>query len=438
MRRFRHNLSHYRLQTLMGGNLVPVACLEVLPGDTFRHQTSLLLRVMPMVAPVMHPYTVRIAHWYVPNRIVWPQWEDFVLEQNGVTQVPTQSIPAGQTLIAGGLTNSLGIPTGTYASAFTFNALPFMAYNQIWNDHYRRAEIEPEIPLNGTPALQRVAWERDYYTDARTAPQLGAASTVPVMNPAVLNSPIAINTVTGAFSVEALRAAQMLQRIRERRNRGGNTYDDFLRFYGVPIDQSRLSQPEYLGGATSVVSFSEVLATSAGTDLGDMGGHGIAALRVPPYRRFFPEHGYVLTLLSLRPKTMYMGSVTKKFLRMTQADYYTPEGEVLGDEAILNREVWASQTTTPNGVFGWAPRYESYRREPSEVTGEFETVKADWHFARNFAAQPTLNSSFVRADPARRPFADQVAHSFAAMVVHQIAARRPVSNRSRTENAANA
>ena len=78
MKRYKHSLSHYRLTTLPMGGLVPIGCVEVLPGDTFQHQTSVLMRLAPMLAPVMHPTQVRIHHFFVPNRLVWDKWEDFI------------------------------------------------------------------------------------------------------------------------------------------------------------------------------------------------------------------------------------------------------------------------------------------------------------------------------------------------------------------------
>ncbi len=434
MRRSKHDLSHYKLTTFDAGELVPVACMEVLPGDTFRHASAVMLRVSPMVSPVMHPVSVRLAHWYVPNRIIWQDWERFILDEPGAPALPVATVTVGGAPV-GGLFNHLGLPSGALAVATPVNQLPLRAYNSIYNNHYRREDIEPTPVAESSQAMQRVMWERDYFVSATVAPQTGAGATVPVLNPAVLTSPVPINTVTGVLSVEALRAAQMLQRIRERRNRGGLGYDDLLRFYGVPVSDARISDPEFLGASSQTISFSEVLATNSGAGLGSMGGHGIAALRVPPYRRFFPEHGYVMSLLSVRPKAIYASVLDKHWRRLSFADFYQPESEFLGDEPIQNTEVAFRQATSPGGTFGWTPRNNSYRQVHSSVSGEFETTKKDWHFAREFTSQPVLNSSFIRSTPVKTPFADQVADPFQAMVVHTISAKRMVSKKGMTDRA---
>ena len=152
MKRHKHSLSHYKLTTCDMGELVPVGCLEVLPGDTFQHRTSAMIRVSPLVAPTMHPVQVRLHHWYVPNRVMWDGWEDFITGED-VTPPPTINIPLENRLF-----DRLGCPPG--AIGLPVSAFPIRAYNAIWNEHYRDQDLQAEI-LEDQDEMQHCAWEKD-------------------------------------------------------------------------------------------------------------------------------------------------------------------------------------------------------------------------------------------------------------------------------------
>ena len=220
-----------------------------------------------------------------------------------------------------------------------------------------------------------------------------------------------------------------MQRYQEARAKYGSNYVDYLRYLGLRPSDSRLQRPEFLGAGRQVVSFSEVLNTMSAPGfaaLGTLGGHGIAAMRGNRYRRFFEEHGWVISLMYVRPRSIYVSGLPRKFTRTTKEDYYQRELETIGAQEVLNREVYEGHSD-PTGVFGFNDRYSEYRSERSYVTSQFRnSTSYDWHFGRIFASDQALNSSFITCFPTKRTFADQVEDSLDVMVHHSLVARRMV------------
>ena len=176
MKRAKHSLSHYKLLSCDMGYLVPIGLNEVLPGDSFQHATSCLIRLSPLLAPVMHPVHARIHHWFVPHRLVWDNWEDFITggpDGNNQSVFPTVATPASSGAAVSSLWDYMGIPTGI--PDLEVSALPFRGYNLIVNEWYRDQDLVSELPVSKgdgidtttTIELQRVAWEKDYFTSSR-------------------------------------------------------------------------------------------------------------------------------------------------------------------------------------------------------------------------------------------------------------------------------
>ncbi|UDN67508.1 major capsid protein [robinz microvirus RP_35] len=480
MKRSKCSLSHHKLFTCDMGELVPIGCFEVLPGDTLQQSTSMLLRVSPLLTPVMHPVRVRIHHWFVPNRLLWDDWEDFI---TGGPDGMDASVHPYKNLVdvgvEGSLGDYLGIPGGATVPT-PISALPFRAYAMIYNENYRDQDLQAEIPLVTTSGadittnndLLKVCWEKDYFTSSRpwtqkgpdvtipfatSAPVLGSGS--PVFNVAGGSHPLASSAGAAAhamwgggaaatdttatwnttaltadlssataISINDLREAFALQRYEEARARYGSRYVEYLRYLGVRPSDARLQRPEYLGGGLQTIQFSEVLQTSEGdtTPLGEMAGHGISAMRSNRYRRFFEEHGLVLSLMSVLPKTMYTNGINRGWLRATKEDYFQKELQHIGQQEIHNAEVYAPHVA-PLGTFGYQDRYDEYRRMESQVHGEFRSTLNMWHYARDFGAPPALNASFVEADPTKRVNAVTSNDVLWCMARHSIQARRMVS-----------
>ena len=189
MKRNKFNLSCYKLLSCDMGELIPANVLEVLPGDTIQQATNCLIRVSPLLAPVMHPVHVKVHHWFVPHRLVWEDWEDFITggaDGNDSSTFPTLTIDS-TVGAAGGLADYLGFPTKSSGS-YTSSALPFRGYSMIFNEWYRDADLTTELTIDKTDGtdtttnttLQKVAWEKDYFTSARPWTQKGDDVTVPL------------------------------------------------------------------------------------------------------------------------------------------------------------------------------------------------------------------------------------------------------------------
>lgn len=485
MKRYKHSLSNYRLLTCDMGELVPCGIQEVLPGDTFQQASSVLLRVSPLLAPVMHPVHVRLHHWYVPHRLGWEDWEDFITggpDGNNASTPPTISM-GGSGAAVGSLADYLGVPTGV--PNLSVSALPFRAYSLIWNEWYRDQDLQTPLVVDESDGvdtttnttLQNVAWEKDYFTSSRPWEQKGPAITLPLGSTAPVvglpatsptlsgqgasNAPIQYNPAVGltlsgasttgamtwgnttglqtdltsatAATINDLREAFAMQRYEENRARYGSRYTEYLAYLGVRSSDARLQRPEYLGGGKQTIQFSEVLqtgVTTSGDDsegVGNLKGHGIGAMRSNRYRRFFEEHGYVISLLSVKPKTMYAQGLPRHWSRMIKEDYWQQELQHIGQQEVLNKEVYAAHSS-PNGTFGFQDRYDEYRRSESGVSGEFRSTLDYWHYARLFSSDPALNASFVKSVPTKRVNAVNSADVLWCMVKHSVQARRLVAS----------
>lgn len=476
MYRSEFDLSHEHKLSFDMGQLVPIAAEEVLPGDTFIGSTSLLARVAPLVNPVMHRVDIRVHHWYVPNRLLMPngEWEDFITGKDDELTVPQFELTEDSLPLADhmGIYPKVGLKV---------NDLYFRAYRMIYNEMYRDQDLqEPVADTDYT--IKRCAWEKDYFTTARPSPTLGdpinlgfAVGEIPVKGVGIntLHNPFAstgtvrlsdgteqaitsgdrwtdyvagghnaivnvdengypkvmadLTAAGGAIDLDELRRALALRRFQEARMRFGSRYIDYLRFLGVNPSDGRLDRPEYLGGGKQEISFSEVLATAEGqsTKVGDLYGHGIAGLRSRRYRKMFEEHGIVLSLISVRPKTVYMNAVHRKFTRVDLYDYWQKELEVEPWQVMYESEVHGDGD--PAKIFGYVPKHEEYRFGTSYVSGSFRSgPEKDWHMARDFAAPPTLNASFIECDPTDRIYGDTQMPDMLVNAYNRIKARRLV------------
>lgn len=496
MKRSKFSLSHYKLLSQKMGVLVPVSWFEALPGDTIQMSTAALIRCAPLVTPVMHPVHVRIHHWFVPNRIIWDNWEKFITGgPDGMDASVHPYINFASEPAVSSLSDYMGVPTSSFSS-LKFSALPWRAYALIFNEWYRDQDLVSELPLVKTDgadattnlALAQCAWEKDYYTSSRPWEQKGPTVTLPIGGNAPVTGlavtatgfnagagtaaydptgaviyPASVAVSNAAYQIKAqsvgalgpsnlpqifadlssvtgvdintVRQAFALQRFEEARARYGSRYTEYLRYLGVRSSDARLQRPEYLGGGRQTIQFSEVLqtsATSGSNPLGDLGGHGISALRSNRFRRFFEEHGIVMTLMSVRPRTIYANSVQRGFLRGlplegmtgTKEDYWQRELQHIGQQEVNAMEV---DVSAGNASFGFQDRYDEYRRLESSVAGQFRTTLDNWHLARVFGSPPALNSTFVQCVPTTRVFADESNDNLYVMAQHSIQARRLVS-----------
>lgn len=484
MKRHKHGLSSTFLASMDMGEIIPINLVEVLPGDTMQKATSALLRCSPLLAPVMHKVNVDIHDFFVPHRLVWEDWEDFITggeDGDNASVFPTITTPASTGFAVGSLADYLGVTPGVASRAV--NALPFRGYALIFNEWYRDQDLVNPLTIDITSgpdtttsvALQNAAWPKDYFTSARPWEAKGPQITIPlgstapivpggtptpgdsptVRNPDSPNGPVALSltsagavtipdpTNSGVFrwvdpklqadlsnasaiTLTALREAAALQRMQEARARYGSRYSEYLRYMGVRYSDSRLQRPEFLGGGRDVVQFSEVLQTAPGTDpVGDLKGHGITGMRSRRWRRTFEEHGFLFTFIIVRPKSIYADGLERHWNRRFKEDFWQPELQFIGQQAILNKEVDFSHAT-PDGVFGYQDRYDDYRSAWSRIAGDFRTTLDFWHFARIFGSDPALNETFIKCVPSEEPFAVPSEDVLYLTANHSIQARRLV------------
>lgn len=425
MKRSKHSLSHYKLFSGKMGLLMPMTWFEVLPGDTVQMASSVLIRAAPMVTPAMHVCQIRVHHFFVPNRLIWSNFANFITGgPDGLDATAHPYINFTASAGVSSLADYLGVPTANLPNPTRVSALPFRAYNLIWNEFYRDEDLQTALVTSAADgldntsntSLQNCAWEKDYLTSARPWEVKGSSVTVPIGGtapivglgtnavaaaaaqnsvwetgagasvnytaaynaqvtsggvimkmqsaavPSAANTPQVFANLANAtgVTINTLRHALAVQRYEENRARYGSRYTEYLRYLGVRSSDARLQRPEYLGGGRSTLQISEVLqtgGTSAGaqTGVGTMAGHGISAMRSNRYRRFFEEHGIVISLLSVRPRTMYSQRLPRKFMRGlnastmvgTKEDYWQKELENIGQQKVngLEADVQAGDTT---------------------------------------------------------------------------------------------
>lgn len=413
-----------------------------------------------------------------------PEWEDFITGGDGVTASPT--IPTITTTAdKKSLLTYLGLPP---VAGVEVSELPVRAVNKIFNEFYRDQDLVT-ARLEDDITVPKCAWEKDYFSTARPWTQKGPDVTVPVgdkapitgfgtlglpnrtslltketgKTPGVTYANAWDDAATPSFGIEEdplepgypniyadlqnatgvavndFRAAFSIQRYQEARARYGSRFTEYLRYLGIRPSDARLQRPEYLGGGSTRVNFSEVLQTAPtsgrpnepGADLGvgDMYGHGIAGVRSNRYRKFFEEHGYVITMMSVRPKSLYLNGIPREWLKTSKEDFFQKELANLGQQEVYQAELYAEAA---RDVFGFQDRYSEYRSQPSQITQDFRDTLNGFHMGRDLQPDVVLNEAFIQCDPSDRIYqvGTEVADTVWAMVNHKVVARRIVPKRA--------
>lgn len=207
-----------------------------------------------------------------------------------------------------------------------------------------------------------------------------------------------------AITINSLRSAFALQRFYEKDARGGTRYTEIIRsHFGVISPDARLQRSEYLGGDSTPIMFNPVQQTSS-TDTtspqGNLSAYALMSTRVHGFNKSFTEHGIVIGLCNIRTDLSYQQGINKMWLRQTREEFYWPSFAHLGEQAVLNKEIYAQGTEADNQVFGYQERYAECRYHPSIITGKMRSTYAQstdvWHFAQKFDALPSLNGDFVQ------------------------------------------
>jgi hypothetical protein len=378
--------------------------------------------------------------------------------------IPTITSPAGGYAV-GGIFDHFGLPTAgqiTGANTVTHNALPLRAYNLVYNEWFRDENLQNSVTVRkgdsgDVPAdytMLRRGKRKDYFTGALPWPQKGASVSLPLGTKA----PIAFDGVNqssilniystqaagnrdlkadaGAFdyvktgvvassadgslyadlsqataaTINQLRQSFQIQKLLERDARGGTRYTELLRaHFGVTPQDFRLNRPEYIGGGSTLVNVNPIAQTSASsvsgsaTPLGNLAAMGTALAQGHGFTYAAQEHGYIIGMISVRADLTYQQGLPKMWSRSTRYDFYFPVFATLGEQAVLNKEIYVQGTSADNNVFGYQERWAEYRYKPSQITGLFKSTSAGtidaWHYAQKFTALPTLNSTFIQETP---------------------------------------
>ena len=364
---------------------------------------------------------------------------------------PTITSPAGGEL-EGTLSDYFGIPTKH--AAIQFSALWHRAYNLIWNDWFRDENLQKFAVVstasgNDTTTNQLVlnrGKRHDYFTSALPWPQKGADVTLPLGTTAPVafagatdsvNLNVYADTVGGqrviyqeagghylrlsntdssgsplyadltnatAATINQLRLAFATQKFLEKQARSGSRYIEVIKgHFNVTSPDARLQRPEYCGGGSSAVNISPVAQTSSTdttTPQGNLSAIGTTVLSGHSFTKSFTEHSILMGLVSVRTDLTYQQGLNRMFSRETIYDYYWPTLSTIGEQAVLNKEIYADGSANDEGVFGYQERYAEYRYKPSSVTGRFRsnatTSLESWHYAQEYSALPVLGQSWIQ------------------------------------------
>ena len=475
--------------TFNTGDLIPIYLDEVLPGDTHQIDVACVMRMATPIFPVMDNAFCDFYFFFVPNRLLWQHWKEFMGENKETAwtpkteySVPQVTAPAGG-WAEGTLADYLGLPTKI--DGISVSALPGRAYGLIYNEWFRNQNVTQPTLVEVTDATTtgkndgsatndsaitlakplKAAKVFDYYTGALPEPQKGEPITIPITGSAPIglynastgdvttnsakmeqifedaglvaingtyqasywdpgdgptaNKGLAVGNTNGSYyqgvalgadlssvnatTINQLRQAFQIQKLLEKDARGGTRYREVLReHFGVISPDSRMQIPEYLGGYRLPINVSQVIQTSS-TDntspLGNTAALSVTSMNKPMFTKSFTEHGLIMGLAVVRTDQTYQQGIERMWSRKGRYDYYWPVLANIGEQAILNKEIYAQGNTADEEAFGYQEAWADYRYKPNKVTGLFRSNAAQsldaWHYAQDYDALPTLSTAWT-------------------------------------------
>lgn len=452
--------SHGYKTTMDSGYLVPIYTDEALPGDTFTLDLTAFARMTTPLRPIMDNLTMDFHFFAVPIRLIWANWQHFNGEQVagsldpvGSTDFicPTMTSPGGG-YQEGSLSDYFGLPTEV--AGLEHVSFFHRAYNLIYNEWYRDQNLQDYVVVDVDDGpdtvtdyvLLKRGKRHDYFTSCLPWPQKGDSVSIPLGTTAPIiredlaassGTNISSQVTTGivsagdvytstadlladlstatAATINQLRQSFAVQKLYERDARGGTRYTEILRaHFGVVSPDARLQRPEYLGGGSVSIVVSSSSNTNgtangaialgfAGETAGAWPAQAQALARGIGFTKSFTEHCVLIGLVSIRADLTYQQGLLRPWTRSTRWDFYWPALSHIGEQAVLNKEIYADASANDELVFGYQERYAEYRYKPSQVTGLFRSAATGsldlWHLAQDFGALPTLGADFIEENP---------------------------------------